>query len=143
MQLGFKMKLARPATWRYVLSAPLSESEAPSAPAAFHNAWLRIDAGRDRSAIAVAAGYAWDGCTMAPDWRGTLAASCLHDAICQFADAIAAAWGWPRRRVLRWGDELFRLRMRRDGAPPLICWLYYWAVRLLGPAYRLLERQQF
>lgn len=133
--------MSRRSKWKYVLDEPLVDTAAPRAPADFDNAWLRIRAATADSTISIRAGYAWDGCTMAPDWRGTQAASCLHDAIYQFAEAIAAAWGWRLARVLRWGDDLFRARMRRDGAPPVVRWLYYWAVRLLGMTYHLAARR--
>ncbi|MDD5705199.1 MAG: hypothetical protein PHR35_04695 [Kiritimatiellae bacterium] len=127
--------------WKYVRDSPLTHDDALAAPGDYDNAWLQIRRRPDGSSTTIAAHYAWDGCTLAPDLRGTCAASCLHDAVYQFAEDIAACWDWPLRRVLRWGDELFRSRMRRDGAPRLIIWLYYWAVRLLGAPYHVLARR--
>ncbi len=133
------------AAWKYKLEQELAhetvaEPVAKPAPA-FDNAWLSIEpAGGGAVRLRVRAGYAWDGCTWAPDLSGTRLASCLHDAVSQCAEPIAAASGWSVRDVLRWGDRIFMERMRADGAARWVVWLYTLAVRLLGYAYHQAAR---
>ena len=120
------------ANWKYRLDGDIEHSIADEAAPRFSNPWLTIERDGDGTRIRVRAGYAWDGCTGAPDLPGTRQASCLHDAVYQFAEAISAASGWSVRAVLRWGDRIFRERMRADGAARPVVWLYFLAVRLFG-----------
>ena len=80
------------ATWKYCLDDELEHWVAEESAPRFSNRWLTIEPGADGTRIRVSAGYAWDGCTGAPDLPGTRQASCLHDAVYQFAEAISAAW---------------------------------------------------
>ena len=128
------------ATWKYTLENDLEQGVADAAAPHFSNPWLAIERDGAGTRIRVRAGYAWDGCTCAPDLPGTRLASCLHDAVYQFAEAIAAASGWSVRAVLRWGDRIFRDRMRADGAARPVVWLYFVAVRLFGHLFHLAAR---
>jgi hypothetical protein len=120
------------ASWKYTLNSELAQGLGDGAAPLFSNPWLTIERAGAGVRIRVHAGYAWDGCTCAPDLPGTRLASCLHDAVYQFAEAIGAASGWSVRAVLRWGDRIFRERMRADGAGRPATWLYFLAVRLFG-----------
>lgn len=99
--------------------------------------WLSI--GIDGT-ITIESGYAWDGCS--PKWQlgwlqfgtpdgapnpatgypYTYAASCIHDALCQFADAPYMPY--TREQI----DQIFRERLVAEGFPAAR--LYYRAVRL-------------
>lgn len=128
------------ATWKYTLENDLEQGVADAAAPRFSNPWLVIERDGAGTRIRVRAGYAWDGCTCAPDLPGTRLASCLHDAVYQFSEAIAAASGWSLRAVLRWGDRIFRDRMQSDGAARPVVWLYFVAVRLFGHLFHLVAR---
>lgn len=127
-------------SWKYKLAGELTHATAVEPAPVFDNAWLSIERDGDAVLLRVRHGYAWDGCTWAPDFAGTRLASCLHDAVYQFAEPIAAASGWSVRAVLRWGDRVFKERMRADGAARWVVWLYAWAVRLLGFAFHQAAR---
>lgn len=128
-------------SWKYTLDRELAQRLADGSAPLFSNPWLMIERAGAGVRIRVRAGYAWDGCTGAPDLPGTRQASCLHDAIYQFAEAIGAASGWSVRAVLRWGDRIFRERMRADGAARPVVWLYFLAVRLFGFGFHLAARR--
>ena len=128
------------ASWKFKLDQELTHETVAEPAPAFDHAWLSIEPIDGAVRLRVRAGYAWDGCTWAPDLSGTRFASCLHDAIYQFAEPIAAASGWSVRAVLRWGDRIFKERMRADGAARWVVWLYTLAVRLLGYAYHQAAR---
>ena len=129
------------AKWKYKLDRELMHHTRTASPP-FRNAWLHIlpVGGETVSELTVSAGYAWDGCTLAPDAKGTRAASCLHDAIYQYAEQIAAATSWKVRRVLRYGDDVFLERMLQDRAAKTVAYTYYWAVRGCGGAFHALMR---
>jgi len=88
----------------------------------------------------VSKGYSWDGATGVPDFSWVINASMFHDAIYQFAEDIAREWGCSVWRVLRWGDEIFREVMERDGAPVAGRRIYYAGVRVLGYPFHQLRR---
>ena len=129
------------ATWKYCLDDELEHWVAEESAPRFSNRWLTIEPGADGTRIRVSAGYAWDGCTCAPDLPGTRHASCLHDAVYQFAEAISAASGWSLGAVLRWGDKVFHERMRADGAARLVAWVYYVAARRFGYVFHVAARR--
>lgn len=132
--------------WRYDWKLTLSEDltlevnlAMPAHCPAFNNLWVHLESvGPNRVQITVRKGYSWDGCSIVPDAPGTRKASCVHDAIYQFAEAIATAFGWPVREVLRWADETFLQVMRQDHCP--VAKLYYVGVRLFGGAFHSLAR---
>ena len=128
------------ASWKYLLHKELAHATSLAPAPVFDNRWLTIGQDGDTASLLVSAGYAWDGCTLAPDLPGTHAASCLHDAVYQFAEPIAAASDWSVHAVLRWGDLVFKERMQADGAACWVVCLYSLAVRLLGYAYHRVAR---
>jgi hypothetical protein len=134
----------RPAglAWKYLLEEALTQRvTAPAWAGCMASRWLdvrRIPDDPRAVEIVVHAGYAWDGCTAVPDVRGTVYASCLHDAHYQFAEALAAMWGVKVRDVLKWADAIFLARMRADGCP--CAGLYGWSVRRIGYAYHVAAR---
>jgi hypothetical protein len=128
--------------WKYVLDEPLTQSvTAPAWVGGVRSRWLdvrRIPDDPRAVELVVRDGYAWDGCTAVPDVRGTVYASCLHDALYQFAEALAAMWGVTVRDVLKWADAVFLARMRADDCP--VAGLYGWGVRRAGYAFHVLAR---
>ena len=94
----------------------------------FNNKWLLILPG----CIRIARWYSWDGATCAPDFKWALKPSMIHDAIYQFAEDIARAWGCSVWRVLRFGDKIFREAMYRECAPAWGMMTYYGAVTVCG-----------
>jgi hypothetical protein len=134
----------RPAglAWKYQLEEALSQPvTAPAWAGCMASRWLDVRRRPDDPhavEIIVQAGYAWDGCTAVPDVRGTVYASCLHDALYQFAEILADLWGVSVHDVLRWADAVFLARMRADGCP--CAGLYGWGVRRVGYAFHVLAR---
>ena len=126
--------------WRYVLGARFELLAPELVSIAFANRWLEIRHCR----LAIAAGYAWDGCSPAvrlpggiwigvPDgplavdgrpvsWR----ASMVHDALCQFRPDIP---GLAKSATV----DLFRRILINDSAPGWMCALYPAVVRRFGP----------
>lgn len=125
--------------WRYKLPSPLRHITKRNGPY-FRNEWLHIQPFGMCVVITVKEGYQWDGATCAPDFEGTIWASCLHDAIYQFCEDIAAQSEWPELRVLRFADRIFLDRMLADGTPKAIAYIYYAAVSLFGAAYHYAAR---
>lgn len=109
--------------------------------------WLSINA---LGVITIRSNYAWDGCSPkikllgrlfgtpdgAPNPRtgypDTYWASCVHDALCQFADHPQMPYTQAQM------DLIFYRRMQADGFARAD--LYYAAVRKLGGAYRALSK---
>jgi hypothetical protein len=126
--------------WRYLLGARFELLAPELVSIAFANRWLEIRHCR----LAIAPGYAWDGCSPAARlpggiWIGTpdgpLAAdgrpvawraSMVHDALCQFRPDIA---GLAKSATV----DLFRRMLIEDGAPGWMCALYPAAVWHFGP----------
>lgn len=126
--------------WRYILADDLVHATAPCDAPVCSLDWVRVEWTCRRVTIRVRAGYAWDGCTFAPDLCGTRWASCLHDAIYQFAEEISAVTGWSVRRILRWADGIFRERMRMDGASLAVRLVYGCMVALVGYPFHMAAR---
>lgn len=121
--------------WGYTLEKPLYHSTTQKPGGSFKNKWVSIEiveCAPGRTLIIISMKYSWDGCSVVPDFKGTKWASCLHDAIYQFADDIAREWGWTVRQVLVFADKLFEERMWQDGADPLVVKTYYRGVRVAG-----------
>lgn len=128
--------------YKYVLDEPMFAVSCHSGPW-FKNRWLEIEpfeAGSPYSQITVAEGFAWDGCSVVPDLPGTYRAACVHDAVYQFAEAIARETTWPVRDVLAWADAVFLEIMIGDGAKPGVYRLYYFGVRIFGYVYHQVAR---
>lgn len=68
--------------------------------------------------IVIPAGYNWNGCTLAPDFKQTYYASCIHDALYQYKVGRKLA------------DRVFYGRMKKDRF--ILSKLYYSGVRLFG-----------
>lgn len=65
--------------------------------------------------LALAAGYAWDGSTMALDTRWCMRASAAHDAICQLIQIGLLSRQWKRQ-----GDQEYYNLCCKDGMPLLM-----------------------
>jgi hypothetical protein len=88
----------------------------------FGNVWLET---RGKLAI-VKRGYAWDGASLAPDFKDVILASCAHDALLQFRDV--PCFPLSKAQV----DKIFRDLMPYRFAAR---WIYWGAVYLFGGAY--------
>lgn len=98
-----------------------------------HHEWLRMS----DSVITISGGYTWNGCTPkrysrtlrswigTPDFRATIPASLVHDALYQFSHCRH----FPLHRSDC--DEIFR-QMIVKGKSPKIASIYHWAVRKYG-----------
>lgn len=115
--------------WPHKLEKGVQHWTARDVPAPFSNAWLTITQLAAGTLLALPEGYAYDGATLVPTLHGMKLATAFHDATYQFAEDIAAAWGWTVREVLAFGDEIFYERMLQDGASRCAAWVYYRAVR--------------
>ena len=126
-------------TWRYSWKYTLGRDDffiahMPGAKP-YSGQWLEIiPISGDRAQVRITQGYSWDGCSIVPDAPGTKAASCLHDALYQFASDISAAWGVSVGVVIGLADDAFLEIMRRDHSP--VAGLYYAGVRVFGRPYR-------
>ena len=129
------------ADWKYTLDKPLTHLTRRPAVPVYSGERLDIRTlANGLISITVGAGYSWDGNTGVPDLRGTLHGSCLHDAIYQYADEIAAAFGWSVWRVLQWGDAIYAERMRKDKAALATVIIYGGAVRVVGYPFNRIMR---
>lgn len=72
--------------------------------------------------ITIKVGYAWNGCTMAPDFKATYTASMVHDALYQYGKRLGL-----KRRV---ADRKFYFMLIHNFFS--CSELYYLAVRLFG-----------
>ena len=109
-------------------------------PGQFKNQWLTITPTALATRLTLAAQYAYDGATLVPTLHGMRLATAFHDAIYQFAEEIAAAWGWTVREALAFADEIFYERMLQDGANRCAAAVYYRAVRIGGYAFHQAAR---
>jgi len=100
----------------------------------FSNDWLKISPKDNGAEIQIVRGYAYDGYSLVPDLPCS-EPSAIHDAIYQFAEAIAKAWGWTVKQVLKWADKIFLEAMVFFNTPIKTAALYYYGVRLGGYAY--------
>lgn len=76
-------------------------------------------------------GYAWDGCTCAPDADWNYRASLFHDAMYQAKKCGAKTTTWTNI------DLIFSIIMKQDGAPLLPRGIYYGAVRTVGALWKI------
>lgn len=130
-------------TWKYAWKFTLPADEfyivRMKGAKYFSNEWVEIvPLSEGRAQVRISAGYAWDGCSVVPDAPGTKRASCLHDALYQFSDDIAARWLLDQSDVLRLADDAFLEIMRRDRCP--VAGLYYAGVRVFGRPVRFFSR---
>ena len=124
--------------WKYTLPRDLyyRTSIEPPAEIFFENEWVMIY----KHAIVLKKSYSWDGATCAHDYPWVVYPSCLHDAIYQFAEDIARAWGCSVWTVLKWGNHVFNEAMIREGAPKHARRRYYGAVTVAGYAFHQVMR---
>jgi hypothetical protein len=121
--------------WKYTLPADAFIIISAPKAQAFQNEWMEIiPLSEGRAQFRIVTGYSWDGCSIVPDAPGTKRASCLHDAMYQFADDIAMAWKISGGSVLAIADAAFLAVMRQDKCP--VAGLYYAGVRVFGQPFR-------
>ena len=105
----------------------------------FRNRWLRIRVRDGGTRVTVFKGYAWDGPTAVPDFRGTVLASVFHDAVYQFSAELVRAWSWSLYRVLVFGDRVFKEAMAGTGTNAAVRHVYYAGVRVFGYPFRVVS----
>jgi len=128
--------------WNYEViatSAFLVEMPHSSIGGFFDNEWFNIELvwidGKEAVRFTLKKGYAWDGCSVAPDIKGALEASVVHDAVYQFCELLAKQWGWEKKRVLSLGDTIFNLLMQYYGVNSVMRTIYYKAVCWVGYSF--------
>ena len=129
--------------WNYVTTAPcvyVFGLKHTAIPKEFHHRWFSVDRARDADGgetvvITVAKDYAFDGCSVVPDFPGTVEASLVHDALYQFADDLARAWSWSVWSVLRFADLRFADVMVFYKVPAALRRTYYAGVVVFGWVY--------
>jgi len=128
-------------THRFSLADLLGGTKyAPEYPRAVCNSWLWIE--RDGRTL-IHDGYAWDGATGVPDFAFLKIATLRHDALYQFAEEIATAWGWTVWQVLAMADTVFERTALADARQPwqrAVARLYTWGVRRFGYAFHVIRR---
>lgn len=83
--------------------------------------WLRL---APDGTLTIRAGYATDGCSMAPDFPKALPGCVLHDAMRQARSLDPDRCPWTRAEA----DHIFRDMLLRSGFHWLGSWLYYLGV---------------
>jgi hypothetical protein len=68
--------------------------------------------------ITIPAGYKWNGCTLAPDFKKTYYASLVHDALYQYKCGRKLA------------DKVFYKMLKEEGFK--LAWIYYAGTRIFG-----------
>lgn len=72
--------------------------------------------------LTILKGYAWNGCTGAPDFQGTLLGSLYHDLMYQFGSLNL--WTFDE------ANEIFYIQMKQESFK--LAWVYYKAVCSFG-----------
>ena len=101
----------------------------------FKNEWLEIahdPADADVIVITIAPKYAFDGCSVVPDFDGTVDGSLPHDVLYQVVDELAKAWGVSVAQVLAFADLRFKDVMIYNKVPPAVYKTYYAGVSVFG-----------
>lgn len=130
--------------WKYVNDAEKVRFVPVRCPGKrWENKWGIVEPDPERpkthSRLTMKVGYAWDGCSIAPDAPGTKDGSGFHDLIYQFIELLACAWNVPVSVARRFGDRCFNELMRQDKCP--VRGLYFGAVRVVGGAFHWLAKQ--
>lgn len=122
----------------YTLIRDLIRDTTVTARGGFFNRWLKIVPTAAGSRIIVFRRYTWDGNTGVPNPPGSYDGSALHDAIYQFAEEIAKAWGCTVGEVLEYGNLVYGQVLREDKCP--VAGLYAGAVGIVGAPYHYARR---
>ncbi len=80
-------------------------------------------------------GYAWDGCSFAPDWRFNLVAGLVHDALYQLIQAGLLDPQWKGD-----ADMMLCNLMLFYGSPKIVAQIFYSAVDKFGHRFIRAER---
>jgi hypothetical protein len=104
-----------PNKYKYTLSADLLVNVYALKGVTVNEPWLKVN----DCVVFIPKGYAWDGCTLAPDFEETYIASCVHDACYQYRV--------NRRKADKAFFELLDGFKYRH--------LYYWGVRIFGKLF--------
>lgn len=121
----------------------LSNVPLPPGAKAFDNLYFSVTPMLYHVELVCKAKYAWDECSGVPNFKWAKDASCFHDAIYQFAEALAALWGCTVKEVLAWADAVFLERMLQDAdTDKARCWacIYFVGVRIFGYRYHQIAR---
>lgn len=110
----------------------------------FSNTWCALypthDGKRETVTLWIKKAYAWDGCSCAPDFKGTLEGSLPHDVIYQFVEEIAAALCMTVKEVLSFADTVFNKVMVFFKTDTCIRLIYYVAVCKVGYAFNRINK---
>ena len=148
--LVFRYKRCGGANWKFETAVDCIFPLRHGPEGTFDSEWLKIVTTGKRPTAQVRRAYAWDGATLAPDFKFTIAGSCLHDVLYQYAEAIATAWGWDVQDVLAWADDEFlatmlaqrsRRRWSRLGQTA-IALTYYAMVSAFGVAFHQAAKEK-
>lgn len=127
--------------WNYVLTKDVTINFGTKykVDSEFKNEWCWIRMQGYELVMTVFKDYAWDGCSVVPDLKGTLEASLPHDVLYQFEQEIKKVWKCSTMKVLHLADNLFLLIMKKEGVCSFIRYSYYSGVVILGGPYHYLN----
>jgi hypothetical protein len=100
-------------------------------PCDYKNEWLHVaatyDGKRETITMTISKGYAFDGCSVVPDFAGTVDAALIH-------------WGWSVWAVLGFADSIFDTVMKYNHVNYWLRKTYYAGVRVFGWPYNRVAR---
>ena len=128
--------------WNYVLVKDITFDFGTgySIPAEYKNQWFWIRMEGDSLFLTVYKNYAWDGCSLVPDFKGTIIASLPHDVIYRFSEKLSKAWGWKLSKTLKTADKLFLIAMNQNDTKDVVAKTYYIGVRIFGYPFHIIVR---
>lgn len=120
--------------WNYVLvkDVTFDFGNKYSVPCEFKNQWFWMRMEGNSLLLTVYKDYAWDGCSLVPDFKGTIISSMPHDVIYQFSEKLSEAWGFKLSKTLKMADGIFYLAMTQNSTKALVAKTYYLGVRAFG-----------
>jgi len=128
--------------WNYVLTKDVVFNFGNKffVPCEFKNDWCWIRMEGDELFLTAYKDYAWDGCSVVPDFEGTIVASIPHDIFYQFEKELAQAFGWSGTKVLSFANKIFKKAMEQTDTNCIVKYTYYWGVVVFGLGYRRIKQ---
>lgn len=128
--------------WNYVLTKDITFDFGTgyAIPKEYKNQWFWIRMEGESLFLTVYKNYAWDGCSLVPDFKGTIIASLPHDVIYQFSEKLSKVWGWKLSKTLKMADKLFYTAMKQNETNAIVSNIYYAGVRTFGYAFHIIAR---
>lgn len=120
--------------WNYILVKDITFDfgEKYSIPCEYKNQWFWMRMEGKSLFLTVYKDYAWDGCSLVPDFKGTIIASLPHDVIYQFSEKLSEAWRFKLSQTLKMADGIFYLAMVQNSVKSVVSKTYYLGVRVFG-----------